>query len=126
MSPLPSWLRGALLTTAVLNVAVGMGFASGRLLPLVGIPEASHPFYPLTLGLFVALFGVGYLWAALADPPERLFIGLGGVGKLGFVVLVGCLWIAGSVPLLALIGASGDLVFAALFLGWFVASREPR
>jgi hypothetical protein len=122
---LPGWLRGALFGTAAMNVLVGLMFASGSetLLAAAGFPAAGHPFYSLTVGLFIVLFGVGYLCAALADRPERLFIVWTGAGKIAFVVLVTLLFLAGQLPFRAPLLASADLAFGAAFVGWFLSTR---
>jgi hypothetical protein len=72
----------------------------------------------------VALFGVGYLCAAVAGRPERMFIALAGFGKLSFVAIVVSLWAAGRLPTRAPVAASPDVLFGILFLGWTFASRE--
>jgi hypothetical protein len=125
---LPGWLRAALFATAAMNILVGLIFASGSetLLSTAGFPAAGHPFYSLTVGLFIILFGVGYLCAAMAERPERLFIAWTGAGKIAFVVLVTALFVAGRVPLRAPLLASADLAFGAAFVGWFLSSRNPR
>jgi hypothetical protein len=121
-------LRAALFGTAAMNILVGLIFASGSeaLLAASGFPAASHPFYSLTVGLFIILFGVGYLCAALAERPERLFIAWTGAGKIAFVILVTMLFIADRVPLRAPLLASADLAFGAAFVGWFLSTRDVR
>jgi hypothetical protein len=72
---------------------------------------------------FILLFGVGY-WLVGRDPEHnRGILVLGVLGKTAF----GLFWIAQFVAwrataLLAL-GATGDLVFAALFLRWLRRTR---
>nr|UXE44058.1 hypothetical protein Hi04_10k_c1000_00012 [uncultured bacterium] len=126
MTPLPVWLRRALLTTAAMNLLVGLAFASGSeaILEAAGFPHPVDAFYALTVGLLVALFGVGYGCAAVARRTERMFVTLAGFGKLAFVTLVVSLWVAGRLPTRAPIAASPDLIFGMLFLGWTFASRE--
>ena len=121
----PAWLRRALLATAAMNILVGLAFASGSasILGAAGLPSGVDAFYTLTVGLFVLLFGLGYLGAAGAERPERLFIALGGVGKLSFVALVAALWMTGRLPARAPIAASPDLAFGLAFLAWSVGSR---
>src|SRR5437879_5078087 len=61
-------MRGALFATAAMNIVGAALFApSARALRAVaGFPEAEHPLYLATVSMFVLLFGVGYLWAAIA------------------------------------------------------------
>jgi hypothetical protein len=119
---LPSWMRNALFATAAMNVFAGLGFlppAAGAR-ALMGMPPGEQPVYLLTVALFVITFGVGYFWVAAANRPERLFITLAAIGKLGFFVIVlGC-WIAGSLPGIAAAAASADLLFAAIFVAWLL------
>ena len=121
---LPSWLRGALLATAVMNTGAGIAFlppAQG-LRTLMGFPDG-EPLYLATVALFVLLFGAGYLWVALTGHPERLFIALSAAGKLGFVVVVVILWASGGLPLRALVTGLGDLPFGLLFAWWLWSTR---
>ena len=83
---LPSWMRNALFATAAMNIFAGLGFlppATG-VRALAGMPPGEHPVYLATVALFVMTFGVGYFWVAAANRPERLFITLAAIGKLGF------------------------------------------
>jgi hypothetical protein len=122
MNALPGWMRRALFATAAMNLGAATLFlpVAEPLRALAGFPAVAHPLYPLTAGLFVLLFGIGYLWTAATGRDERLFIGLSAVGKLAFVVLVVGLWSAGSLPMRAAVLGSADLVFAILFFTWLV------
>jgi len=115
-------MRNALFATAAMNIFAGLGFlppATG-VRALAGLPPGEHPVYLATVALFVMTFGVGYFWVAAANRPERLFITLAAIGKLGFFFIVlGC-WIAGSLPGMAAVAASADLVFAAIFVAWLL------
>jgi len=125
MTALPMWLRAALYATAVMNVLVGLAFASGSatLLAATGMPAPVPAFYTLTVGMFVALFGIGYFAVARGDEPERLFLALAGSGKLCFVALVFSLFLAGSLPARAALAAAADLPFGLLFVGWVLTTR---
>jgi len=119
---LPSWLRNALFATAAMNLFAGLGFlppATG-IRALAGLPPGEHPVYLTTVALFVMTFGIGYFWVAAANRPERLFITLAAIGKLGFFLIVlGC-WLMGSLPGIAVVGASADLLFAGIFVTWLL------
>ncbi len=132
-SPVPAWLRVALFATAAMNILVGVAFASVGIVPgadamlaAAGLPATAHPFYTMTVAMFVLLFGVGYLCAALAGHPERLFLALSGAGKVSFFALLVWLYARGTVPVRAPIAATPDLLFGALFLAWLVASRPAH
>ena len=113
-------MRNALFATAFMNVAAGLAFLppAAGLRTLLGLPAGSDPLYLSLVALFVALFGLGYLWVAVANRPERLFITLGAIGKLGFFLLVVGFWLAGSLPATVLHGGAADLGFALLFFRW--------
>ncbi len=126
MIPLPTWMRRTLFATAVMNLLVAAAFvpAGATLRAVAGFPEAGHPFYLLTVGLFVLLFGLGYLWAAVTGRADRLFIAVAAAGKLSFVALLVGLWVAGTLPTRAPVLGMADLVFAMLFLRWLLSVRE--
>lgn len=117
---MPPWLRRALFATAVLNMVVGATFVpgAGAFRAAAGLPVDAHPFYLLTVGLFVFLFGLVYLWTAVRNRPEPLFIGMAAAGKISFFVLLVSLWAAGELPLRAPLVASADLVCGTMFLVW--------
>jgi hypothetical protein len=94
MIPLPTWMRRALFVTAAMNLLAAAGFlpAAGMLRAVAGFPEEAHPFYLLSVGMFVLLFGIGYLWTALVGRADRLFIALATIGKLSFFALLVHLW----------------------------------
>jgi hypothetical protein len=125
---LPGWLRASLYATGAMNLAVGAAVGSGAdaLLVRTGLPSPGSPFYTATVGLFILLFGVGYLAAAARGRDERLFLALSGAGKLSFVALVTGLWVAGRLPPRVPALALADLLFGALFLGWCLTSGEER
>jgi hypothetical protein len=127
MEPIPTWLRRALLATAVMNAFGALAFTpwGAPIRDLVGLPSGAHPLYLLTIGAFVGLFGVGYLWTGLTGRADPLFIAIAAVGKLSFVGLFAGYWLAGDLPIRAPLAAVGDLVFGLLFLRW-LAGRRPR
>jgi hypothetical protein len=119
---LPSWMRNALFATAAMNLFAGIGFLPpvAGVRALAGLPPGEHPVYLGTVALFVLTFAVGYFWVAAANRPERLFITLAAIGKLGFFTIVVACWLAGSLPAVAAVAASADLVFAAIFFAWLL------
>lgn len=121
----PTWLRTAMLATAVMNLLAAILFLPGAtaLRALVGLPEGAPAIYLATVALFVGLFGAGYLWVGVTGHADPLFVGLAGLGKLGFVTLVVAYWAAGSLPVTVPLTAAGDLFFAVLFLKWVCVPR---
>jgi len=120
--PLPIWMRRALFATAGMNAVGAMIFAppAGALRALAGIPAGEQPLYLAMVSMFVLLFGVGYLWCALAGRADRLFIAIGAAGKLSFVALLLWFWMESAVPARAVLFGSGDALFGALFLAWLL------
>jgi hypothetical protein len=127
MIPLPTWMRRALFITAALNIGVAATFipAAEPLRTAAGVPAGGHPFYLMMIGLFVLVFGLGYLWCAATGRAERLFIALAALGKMSFVALLVRFWAAGDLPLRAPVLGSADLVFGAMFVVWLVSARGP-
>ncbi len=128
MIPLPSWMRRALFATAAMNAFAALAFLPGStsLRALAGFPVTADPFYLLLAGLFIALFGLGYLWTALVGRGERLFIALAALGKLSFFILLVALWRAGNLPWRAPLLGSADLFFAAVFSAWLLQPTGRR
>jgi len=118
-------MRRALWATGVMNVLAAGAFLPGAdaLRAPLGFPPAGHSFYVATAGLFVLLFGAGYLWSAASGRAERIFLGLAGVGKVAFFGLTLAFWAAGDLPGRAPMLASADLGFGALFLAYLASTR---
>jgi hypothetical protein len=115
-------MRTVLFATAVMNLLGGVIFLppAAGLRALAGLPPGEHALYLSIVAMFVMLFGLGYLWVAVANRPERLFITLSAVGKLTFFALLVGLWSAGSVPGTVPLTGVGDLVFGLLFVKWLL------
>jgi hypothetical membrane protein len=133
LTALPTWMRRALFATAAMNIVGAALFAppARALRAVAGFPEGEHPLYLVTAGMFVLLFGFGYLWAAIAGRADRLFIGVAAVGKLSFFALLVSFWAAGALSVRAPLVGTGDLFFAILFLIWLYGpsssvASQPR
>jgi hypothetical protein len=120
-------MRRALFATAAMNIVGTALFVppARALRALAGFPEGEQPLYLATAGMFVLLFGFGYLWAAVAGRADRLFIGVAAVGKLSFFTLLVSFWAAGALSVRAPLVGTGDLVFAILFLIWLYGPSSP-
>jgi len=118
--PLPPWMRGALFATAGMNIVAAVAFLppARGLRAIIGMPPDGHPLYLATVSMFVLLFGLAYLWAAVEGRAERLFITMAAAGKLSFFVLLVWFWLTGAVPPRAPVAGTADLLFAVLFFGW--------
>ena len=123
---LPTWMRRTLFATAAMNIVAAFGFLPSARLARVaaGLPEEAPAVYLLMIGMFVLLFGVGYLWTATSGRAERLFIALSAAGKITFCGLLATLWATGTLSIQAPIAAAPDLVFGLLFLVWLVGGTS--
>ncbi len=124
--------KGLFRLAAIFNFAVAAGLLLGRpvLTPLLRMDPASGT-NAMLIDLAAALIAVfGYAYARVAADPQtyRPYIALGVIGKVLVVAVAAVHFLAGSVawPLPAL--ASGDLLFAGLFLLYLRRSslREVR
>jgi hypothetical protein len=122
MIPLPPWMRTALYATAGMNVV-----AAGMFLPrakpirdLIGLPPFGHPLYATTVAMFILLFGLAYLWTAIAGRSDRVFIALAAAGKLSFFSILVCFSAMGLLPWRAPVLGSADLFFSILFSIWLI------
>ena len=122
--PLPSWMRGALYATAVMNV---LGFVTftpwgAPLRAFADMPTGAHPVYLLTIGVFILIFGLAYFWTAVVGRTDPLFIAMAAGGKLAFFGLLAAYWLIGELSVRAPLSAVGDLVFGALFTAWLLGA----
>jgi len=120
-------MRRALFATAGMNILAAAAFipAAESLRTVAGLPEGGHPFYLVTVGMFVLTFGLAYLWAAVKRRAERFFIAVAALGKLSFFGLLVGFWVAGDLPIRAPALGTGDLIFGLLFLAWLFSVRAP-
>ena len=119
------WFRIALFATAAMNILGAFSFVpanrTGR--ELFGFPEA-HPLYLWILATWIFAFGLCYLWMAIKQSRERLFIVIAAIGKFSFFGLLLILALLGELPLRAALGGVGDLIFAVLFVVWLVKDSK--
>ncbi len=118
------WLFGA---AAVFNASVGLGLLFLRpqvsgVLRLDPISGTNLVLLYLTAG-FILLFGCAFVMVAVDPVRYRPFIPLSILGKLAAFASVFGAWLAGQAPASLPALASGDLVFAILFL--LVLRRVP-
>jgi hypothetical protein len=118
-------MRAALFATAAMNILGAAAFVPGAqpLRALAGFPDADHPVYLATVGIFILVLGLGYLGCALLNRADRLFIAVGALGKLAFFALLVILCIGGDLPLQAPLAGGGDLFFGLVFTAWLVQTR---
>ena len=114
-------MRRALWTTAVFNVGGALLFlfpdSLGR---MAGLPAPVPGVHATLLASFVLLFGGAYAWLARQPTIDRPMVAMTAVGKTAaFVIAVG-FWTMGDLPATTVMAASGDLVFAAIFVWWLL------
>jgi hypothetical protein len=118
------WFRIALFTTGIINLFGGLTFAPpirfGR--EMFKFPDA-HPVYLWIFAVWIFAFGVCYLWLAVKQTREWLFIVIAAVGKLSFFGLFAIFWLVGSLPFLAVLGVTGDLIFGSIFAYWAIRNK---
>lgn len=125
---LPIWMRGAMFATAAMNLVGAVAFlpASEALRSSCGLPNDGHPIYRVTVGAFVFIFGLAYLWSGIKGEADRLFVAVGAAGKLAFFALLAWFWSTGSLPGKAVLAGGGDLFFGAAFVIWLFSTRGNR
>lgn len=118
------FLRGSLWVACPFNLLAGyiVALPGSRLGQLYGLPPDVPALYAGLAAMFIALFGLAYLWLALSETVDRSILFLGAVGKLLAFLLAAGLWLAGAAPLAIALASSGDLAFALLWLTWL---RRP-
>ena len=127
MLKLPTWMRVVMFATAIMNILGAIAFApSARpLREIGGLPDVAHPLYFATVGAFIGLFGLAYLWSGITGRADRQFVALAAAGKLTFFALLVRYWWAGLLTSKAALSGTGDLVVGSLFLVWLL-SRSTR
>ena len=125
MTPLPTWMRRALLATAGMNLVGALTFTpwGAPIRDFAGMPPAPAV-YLLVIGVFVLLFGVGYFVCGATGRADPLLIASAAAGKLSFFALLLAFAVAGDLPIRAPLAAVGDLVFGVLFVVWLAGLRR--
>ena len=115
------WFRIALFTTAVMNIFGSLTFIPANRLgrEILHIPEP-HPLYLWILSIWVFAFGWCYLWMAIKQSREWLFIAIGAIGKLSFFGILTIYALLGELPFLTALLGIGDLIFGILFVWWLI------
>ena len=127
MLKLPTWMRVVMFATAILNILGAVTFVpSARALRVMGgFPEVAPPLYLTTIGAFIGIFGLAYLWSAVTGRADRQFVAVAAAGKLTFFALLVRYWWAGLLTSKAAMSGTGDLVIGSLFVVWLL-SRSTR
>jgi hypothetical protein len=114
-------------TAAAFNFAVAAAllFARPQMAAMFGLDPVTgtHVVTANLAGVMVGLFGYAYLRVALDPRRYRVYAELGAIGKLLAVLAAGIPWLQGSIGWQLPTLASGDLVYALLFIHWLRCTR---
>lgn len=118
-------IRATLWISFPFNLLAAYALALPDSMPgrLMGLPSPVPPLYAALTALLVALFGLAYAWMATQPRLDRALLGFAAAGKGSVFVAAVMLWMlhrgAGSTVVVAV----GDLLLAALWLRWLLATR---
>ena len=112
-------MRPILVSAAWFNwlVALSMVTASETVFTLFHVsPHPDNPFFIHLFSLVIAVFGLGYYWAASDLVKHRSIVQLGTIGK--FMLVLVCLLdiIFGIISWQIMLLAGVDLVYALIFI----------
>jgi hypothetical protein len=119
-------IRCVLWATVVFNLGGGLLFAfpASVLGQLAGLPAPVPGIYATLLAFFVLLFAGAYAWLALQTNIDRPMIAFAAIGKAGAFAIIFIFWALGQAPGRGVLAATGDLVFAGLFVYWLLNTRQ--
>jgi hypothetical protein len=120
LNPKPQLLQLALWITVPINATGAVIFSTPALRQLIGLPVPAHSFYGLLIGIWIALFGLGYLNLALSKRYDKTFLAVGAFGKLFFFMLALVYFFQSELGVLALMASSIDAILAGIFLSYLV------
>jgi hypothetical protein len=119
-------IRCVLWATVVFNVggALLFAFPASVLGQLAGLPAPVPGIYATLLAFFVLLFAGAYAWLALQTHIDRPMIAFAAIGKAGAFAIIFSFWVLGKAPGRGVLAATGDLIFAGLFVYWLLNTRQ--
>jgi hypothetical protein len=119
-------MRRLLWVSAAFNAIAAVAFAFPASLAgqLAGLPAPVPPIYSALLTLFVLLFGGAYAWLAMQPVIHRPLVGFSAIGKTGVFLIVFAFCLSGTAPARGVLMASGDLLFAAIYIGWLIRTAQ--
>jgi hypothetical protein len=122
------FIRRVLWATVVFNLGGGLLFAfpDSVLGQLAGLPAPVPRIYTTLLAFFVLLFGGAYAWLALQPNIDRPLVAFAAIGKAGAFAVIFIFWVLGEAPARGVLAATGDLIFAGLFLCWLLGLDQWR
>jgi len=121
-------MKTVLLITAVMNV-----FGAILFVPFVpffrgfyGLPNNVHPLYLWIIASWIFFFGLCYLWLAITERREPLFLIIGAAGKISFSFLMVIYWLSGELPAIAAAGSLFDLFCGLFFLYYLWQTKNNK
>jgi hypothetical protein len=120
------WIRLLFLVAAVYDIVLGVGFALcfKPVYEWFGIELPNHPAYVQLPGLLIAIFGVGFLFVSASPLRNRSIVVLGILMKLTFSGLTFGHWLFDSIPVVYVVFAICDALFAVLFIAAYLALKR--
>lgn len=111
-------LKYALFATAAMNIFGCVIFApfGDGLRRFYGFPNDAHPIYLWLISSWIFFFGLCYLWLAVSERREPLFLVISAAGKISFTLIMIAYWFLGEIPALAAFASLPDLAFGTFFL----------
>lgn len=115
------WMKVTLYVSFIFNTLGAITFAPPfpALFALTSLP-AAHPLYMWMISLWIFAFGIGYLWMALTNRPDKIFIAVGAFGKFSFFALIAFFSLSGTLPMAAISSGLGDLALSLIFAYWLL------
>jgi len=99
-------------------VAILFAIPASPLWSLLGMQPPERSLFLHIFCVLVALFGTSYIWIGLEPAGKEPLVLFSAAGKALVVAVVFGQYLAGGVSILFALLISGDLFFAALFLGY--------
>jgi hypothetical protein len=120
------FIRCVLWATVVFNIggALLFAFPASAIGQLAGLPAPVPGIYATLLAFFVLLFAGAYAWLALQTNIDRPMIAFAAIGKTGAFAIILIFWALGEAPARGVLAATGDLIFAGLFVYWLLNTRQ--
>lgn len=106
-----------------LAVAAMLLFPASAPSALLGLPPVVPPLYAAISALFVFMFGLAYAWMATRPAIPRELLGFSAICKSSVFVMALILWGLGHDDGRTVLTAVGDLLLAAIWLRWLLATR---
>lgn len=106
-----------------ITVAVMLLFPASPPSALLGLPPDVPMLYAALSALFVFMFGLAYAWMATRPVIPRELLGFSGICKSSVFVMALILWALGHDDGRTALTAVGDLLLAAVWIRWLLATR---